>query len=348
VVAGCGVIPGAAQAAATNPTTSGTFSCRASALRVSTLINLEPFVANAQQTPCVAASSGLLPQTTIGPVTVSVLTAKTSTMPNKSASAAASVAKVRITLTPLGLLPLGITVIDAEILSTTADVSCVNGYPAINSSSTIAKLAINGQPVLNLNQTAVIPLVLANVYLNEYVQGYNSVTRRALRVSVLGQLLEVVVAESTAGFTGNPCVVVPPPHQCNDGIDNDHDGKVDFGQDPGCDNADDDDESNPPACSDGKDNDGDGKVDFGKDPGCDNAGDDDESNPPACSDGKDNDGDGKVDYAGKDPGCMNAGDDEEADGKPACSDGNDNDSDAKRDYPADPGCTSAKDNDERG
>jgi hypothetical protein len=224
----------------------------------------------------------------------------------------------------------------------------VNGYPAINSSSTIAKLAINGQPVLNLNQTAVIPLVLANVYLNEYVQGYNSVTRRALRVSVLGQLLEVVVAESTAGFTGNPCVVVPPPHQCNDGIDNDHDGKVDFGQDPGCDNADDDDESNPPACSDGKDNDGDGKVDFGKDPGCDNAGDDDESNPPACSDGKDNDGDGKVDYAGKDPGCMNAGDDEEADGRPACSDGNDNDSDAKRDYPADPGCTSAKDNDERG
>jgi hypothetical protein len=271
VVAGCGVVPGAAQA---NP--AGTFSCRASALRVSTLINLEPFVANAQQTPCVADSSGLVPPTTIGPVTLSVLTARTKTVPNTSAGAASSVAKVRIALTPLGLLPLNITVIDAEVLSTTADVSCVNGYPALDSSSTILKLSINGQPVVNLNQTATIPLVLATVYLNENIPGYNSVTRRALRISAPLLSLNVVVAESKAGFTGNPCVAAPPPPQCNDGKDNDGDHKSDYPSDPGCDNGDDNDENNPPECSDGKDNDSDTKRDYPADHGCTSAKDDDE------------------------------------------------------------------------
>ncbi len=115
-----------------------------------------------------------------------------------------------------------------------------------------------------------------------------------------------------------------------------------------------------PQCSDGKDNDGDGKVDFPADPGCANAQDNDETDPlppppgvkPQCSDGKDNDGDGKVDFPA-DPGCVSPQDHDERDPappppgvKPQCSDGKDNDGDGKVDFPADPGCANAQDNDE--
>lgn len=69
--------------------------------------------------------------------------------------------------------------------------------------------------------------------------------------------------------------------------------------------------------------------------------------PKQCSDGIDNDSDTKTDYPA-DPGCSSATDDDETDPPPPpiCSDGTDNDSDGKIDYPADPGCTSATDNDE--
>jgi len=113
----------------------------------------------------------------------------------------------------------------------------------------------------------------------------------------------------------------PPVAACNDGLDNDNDGLIDL-SDPGCANADDNDELNvvtpppppPAACADGIDNDGDGLTDL-SDPGCTDATDDDEFNvvtpPPttACSDGIDNDGDGKIDLADK--GCRNAADDNE-------------------------------------
>ena len=54
-----------------------------------------------------------------------------------------------------------------------------------------------------------------------------------------------------------------------------------------------------PACSDGLDNDGDGLVDFGTDPGCQSVATPLED--PACDDGLDNDGDGFVDTL--DPEC---------------------------------------------
>ena len=65
---------------------------------------------------------------------------------------------------------------------------------------------------------------------------------------------------------------------------------------------------------------------------------------PQCGDGVDNDGDGKIDFPA-DPGCSSATDDNETD-PPACSDGIDNDGDGKIDFPADPGCSSAADTDE--
>ena len=78
-----------------------------------------------------------------------------------------------------------------------------------------------------------------------------------------------------------------PSKACNDLIDNDDDGLVDFPADPGCNNKNDNDEFNAPPpppppstqCSDGLDNDGDTLIDLG-DPGCVDINDNDEFNAP--------------------------------------------------------------------
>jgi hypothetical protein len=58
---------------------------------------------------------------------------------------------------------------------------------------------------------------------------------------------------------------------CNDGIDTDGDGKIDYPFDPGCDSPSDDDETDPatpPVCANGLDDDSDTKIDFPADFGC--------------------------------------------------------------------------------
>ena len=53
-----------------------------------------------------------------------------------------------------------------------------------------------------------------------------------------------------------------PDPECNDGVDNDRDGKIDYPDDPGCTDTEDDDETDPNMqCQDGIDNDGDGDAD---------------------------------------------------------------------------------------
>jgi len=113
--------------------------------------------------------------------------------------------------------------------------------------------------------------------------------------------------------------------QCNDGVDNDGDGLVDFPDDPGCTSETDNTENSLPSpqCSDGRDNDGDGKIDFPNDPGCtspqqDNETDDCPSGPhcPQCSNGKDDDNNGLIDYP-NDPGCISAADTIEITDNPA-------------------------------
>lgn len=56
--------------------------------------------------------------------------------------------------------------------------------------------------------------------------------------------------------------------ECNDGIDNDCDGLIDFGNDPGCASALDPSELGTKQCDDGIDNDGDGGTDFHLTSGC--------------------------------------------------------------------------------
>ena len=112
-----------------------------------------------------------------------------------------------------------------------------------------------------------------------------------------------------------------PPTQCNDGINNsDGDNWIDYPDDPGCTDANDNDESNTVTqCNDGYNNDGpeDSLIDFvGGDLGCSSPSDNDETNPQ-CSDGVDNvdPEDTLFDYQGGagDPGCSSDLDDDETD-----------------------------------
>ena len=133
---------------------------------------------------------------------------------------------------------------------------------------------------------------------------------------------QIGTASATLEQEGGVITPPPAPAACNDGLDNDGDGLFDL-NDPGCTDANDNDEFNvvtpppaPMACNDGLDNDGDGLFDL-DDPGCTDINDNDEFNvvtpPPApvyeCNDGIDNDGDGKIDMA--DNGCSSSTDNTE-------------------------------------
>ena len=113
---------------------------------------------------------------------------------------------------------------------------------------------------------------------------------------------------------------------CDDGIDNDDDGSVDYNVkasmgDPGCTAPDDASEQGTLACDDGEDNDGDGITDFKvvgpSDPGCDSAADPSEHGTLICDNGLDDDNDGAVD--GDDAGCSDLTDTSEHCSGPTCA-----------------------------
>ena len=140
-----------------------------------------------------------------------------------------------------------------------------------------------------------------------------------------------------------------PQSACADGLDNDRDGQIDFPADPGCTDADDDDETDPvpvSQCDDRVDNDADGLIDAA-DSDCNTPLDPSESGDSptrACNNGIDDDDDGLTDFP-FDPGCETAGGISEADRvpAPACANGMDDDGNGMTDFPMDPGCVAAGD-----
>jgi len=103
-----------------------------------------------------------------------------------------------------------------------------------------------------------------------------------------------------------------------------------------------------PECNDTIDNDGDGYIDYPDDPSCSSEADttEDPFDYPACNDTLDNDGDSFIDYP-NDPSCDNATDETELPfDNPQCNDGIDNDLDGFTDFPDDPSCSGVTDNDE--
>lgn len=166
---------------------------------------------------------------------------------------------------------------------------------------------------------------------------------------------------------------------CDDGIDNDRDGWIDYPEDQNCSSYADNSEYGTSRgtnreCDDGIDNDRDGRTDYPRDTGCSSYSDDNESNTSSryndryydrysysyssrhysssryeCDDGRDNDGDGWVDYP-DDPSCSGYTDNNERSSsrlnRRQCDDGIDNDRDGWIDYPDDPSCSSYNDTSE--
>ncbi len=125
----------------------------------------------------------------------------------------------------------------------------------------------------------------------------------------------ICATNQTGGSGGNQSQT----YQCNDGIDNDGDTKIDYGtgtnNDPGCSSENDNTETDGVAssqCNDGLDNDGDTFIDYPNDNGCSSSTDDSEISTQ-CNDGLDNDGDTFIDYL-SDGGCESFDDDSEAGG----------------------------------
>ncbi|HSK00377.1 MAG TPA: hypothetical protein VK932_04010 [Kofleriaceae bacterium] len=131
-------------------------------------------------------------------------------------------------------------------------------------------------------------MVLSNIAAGTYyliVDGYSSGSGTfTLNIDgsiVNGESCESALAQSGAlkCGAGHACKGAAgsrtcQPADCNDGIDNNGDGKIDYPNDPGCidisDNVEDTVCPGPlcPACADGADNDGDGLIDYPADPGC--------------------------------------------------------------------------------
>jgi hypothetical protein len=116
---------------------------------------------------------------------------------------------------------------------------------------------------------------------------------RTLRSLILGVVVVSFAACGGGGKTNNKPDAGDTGRlpKCNDGIDNDGDGKTDYPADPGCYAPNQDDETDDcpngptcPQCSNGQDDDMNGSTDYPNDPGCAFAADSDEytENPVAC------------------------------------------------------------------
>ena len=178
--------------------------------------------------------------------------------------------------------------------------------------------------------------------------------RRIADMAVVDAVVDAAIdaAPDMATIDAGPLGDLGPRTQCNDGLDNDRDGRVDFPDDPDCADGGDDDEAPPMAvaqCADGLDNDEDGELDLA-DSDCNSAVDVSEAglNPATvCSNRTDDDGDGLIDFP-FDPGCFTAGHTSEGNPLtlPQCANQADDDGNGLADFPNDPGCMGAGDQSE--
>jgi hypothetical protein len=215
-------VTAAPAAAAGRGGDAGTFSCTASALRVTLLAStIEPLVANPADAPCADDSKGLVGPVTVGPIMIDGIASASSATTPGGGHADSSVTKIQV--------GPGVA---ADVLTSSADVSCKDGQPSFSSAGEVVNVRIGGTVIaIPADQSAVTLDILGigTLYLNEVVTTSTSITRRALRLNTA--LLDVVIAESKADVEGNPCDTKPP--QCSDGEDNDSDKMIDKA-DPQC------------------------------------------------------------------------------------------------------------------
>lgn len=188
------VAPGSARAA------SATFTCSASALRVTALgvANVEPEVANAANDPCAGASAQTAGVSVPGVLSTGVASATTASTATRGSATG--------TVNGTDVAALGISATMAR--STAAD-TCVAGAPALTHSSTVAGLTVGGTPVtVSGQQVSLGSLGVATVNLDETIATATGVTQRAADITVAGGVdngAHIVLGEASAGAVGNPC-----------------------------------------------------------------------------------------------------------------------------------------------
>jgi hypothetical protein len=207
------VVPAHAQAS------SGIFTCRASAARVGTPAPpaplpagvIEPFVANAGESPCSSDKADLLEPTAIGPLaTVDAVHAATtapSATPAREGQGATSTASVT---NPAITLP-GLT-IRAQVLEATATATCRAGSPALSSSGRVVTLTVNGQAqTIPPDDNVSIPLgPLGTLILNQVDTSQpGALVRRALFLQT--PIATIAIAEAKVATTGTACAAASGP-----------------------------------------------------------------------------------------------------------------------------------------
>lgn len=192
---------------------SGTFSCSASALRVTNggiiPLLIEPSVANQQGAPCTTDRDAVVDYARVTPLGIqaSVLEADTWNSPtNRHSEAEASVLDLEAFG---GLSPLPF--VEADLLQSSAKAECGRFHPVMTSESTVVAAKVGPLPEVNGSQSAqfTIPM-LATVYFNREIREeskeHGVLTRRALEISTPNENIpDVVVAESVVDYHGNPC-----------------------------------------------------------------------------------------------------------------------------------------------
>ena len=171
--------------------------------------------------------------------------------------------------------------------------------------------------------------------------------KNLLLITLIFILFNSIFSQYISATGSNFRQTIYPITECNDGIDNDGDGGIDFATDAQCVSWIDRSETILDSqCSDGVDNDNDGFIDFPDDPECSSLADNTENLiDQQCNDGIDNDSDGLIDFP-NDPECSSINDNTENIIEFQCNDGVDNDGDGLIDFPQDTGCVDLNDNDE--
>ena len=177
--------------------------CRASLLQVSIAGNALPELASAEGCTEQEGGVGLIDLDPI-PVKARLLYAHTnSTAPN----AESGVADLTIDLSAGGGPVIGVQVLKSE-----ASATCNGTTPVLSGKSRVVGLTLDGEdtplvipPGDEFTEIPADPLV--NIKLNEQVKTASTITQNALHVHALTDILDidVVVAQSQAGITGNPC-----------------------------------------------------------------------------------------------------------------------------------------------
>ena len=184
----------------------GAFSCRASALRVtSPIINSEPIVANPPRVPCQTDFKQFAAVTVPPLVVAGVVTAQTMLNPLGVPGGKADASAAIVTVT------VGGATITASVLTASAQSGCAieNGMPLFAGSSNVVGLVVNGAPVITTSTPVTIPAnPLVSVYLNrQFITNNSVITQRALEVvsPLLG--IDIVVGEAIADVEScNPVV----------------------------------------------------------------------------------------------------------------------------------------------